>query len=124
MPLWPCHALPWYYHFEARWLTEGLEFLHRAVALGAFSLRAYTVPFSLMRLPFKVCVCTSLLVGRMEKELSRAATRATAGSASTTGTPPARAKEAHRVRVQTRVRCQRRGFGSPIWARTLESESK
>jgi hypothetical protein len=33
-------------------------------------------------------------------------------------------KAAHRVRVQTRVRCQRRGFRSPIWARTPESESK
>jgi hypothetical protein len=33
-------------------------------------------------------------------------------------------KEAHRVRVQTRVRFQRRGFRSPIQARTPESESK
>jgi hypothetical protein len=33
-------------------------------------------------------------------------------------------KEAHRVRVQTRVRFQRRGFRSPIWARTPEPESK
>ena len=33
-------------------------------------------------------------------------------------------KEAHRVRVQTRVRFQRRGFTSPIRARTRESESK
>jgi hypothetical protein len=48
-------ALPWYYHFEAHRLTEGLEFVHRAAALGAFSLRAIPVPFSLMRLPFGVC---------------------------------------------------------------------
>jgi hypothetical protein len=34
------------------------------------------------------------------------------------------AKEAHRVRVQTRVRFQRRGFRSPIRARTREPESK
>ena len=33
-------------------------------------------------------------------------------------------KEAHRVRVQTRVRFQRRRFRSPIRARTPESESK
>ena len=38
--------------------------------------------------------------------------------------PTARSKEAHRVRVQTRVRFQRRGFRSPIRARTPESESK
>ena len=38
--------------------------------------------------------------------------------------PSARSKEAHRVRVQTRVRFQRRGFRSPIRARTSESESK
>jgi hypothetical protein len=40
------------------------------------------------------------------------------------GTPDIRAKEAHRVRVQTRVRFQRRGLTSPIRARTRESESK
>jgi hypothetical protein len=33
-------------------------------------------------------------------------------------------KEAHRVQVQTRVRFQRRGFRSPIRARTPDSESK
>jgi hypothetical protein len=36
----------------------------------------------------------------------------------------ARGKEAHRVRVQTRVRFQRRRFRSPIRARTREPESK
>ena len=44
------------------------------------------------------CVHISLLVGRMEKEVSRAATRATVGSASTTGTPPARAPSTCRAR--------------------------
>ena len=34
------------------------------------------------------------------------------------------AKEAHRVRVQIGVRFQRRGFRSPIRARSQESESK
>jgi hypothetical protein len=33
-------------------------------------------------------------------------------------------KGAHRVRVQIGVRFQRRGFRSPIWARSWESESK
>ena len=62
-------AVPWvlgYYHFEAHWLTEGLGFVHRAVALGAFPLRAFPVPFSLMRLPFKVCA--HLVAGRANGE--------------------------------------------------------
>jgi hypothetical protein len=57
-------------------------------------------------------------------DLQLASAAVSAASLDSASSHTGRAKEVHRVRVQTRVRFQRRGFRSPIRARTPKSESK
>jgi hypothetical protein len=71
-----------------------------------------------------ILCCTALVAGLAYTFLDPCLVKTTSRSCGIEGCWSKSHKEAHIVRVHTRVRFQRRGFRSPIQARTRKSESK